>query len=168
MKRFFQLLGWGLLLGCCFGSCKTTPSIGAVSTPTQEAYLPAVLAGLDLGDTQAEVLKARPQAHRVNSLVETPYDSYAEDNIGTGYTTAYYDFERTPEHHLARLRLLHQNTETLQATLKAFDGTLQNNSQGIYRRILTDKTPVYAQVTNLQITFYLEGHAPQRIQAPDR
>lgn len=158
------LLLWASLsLMACQDTKTAADQTNTTSTTTNAAddlYLPALLSGIQLSQVKAAVLGARPKANRVNTLVETPYESYTEELIPEGYTSAYYDFDRVEPQRLVRLRLLHSDAEALQQTIKAFGGTLTDSNTSIYSRTLSDKSTIYAHVKNREVMFYLKGHEP--------
>ncbi len=145
----------------CQNTKKATPSSENTSVATEnEAYLPSILAGIALGQPRSTTLGARPQANRVNTLIETPYESFTENSAFEDYTSIYYDFERVEPQKLVRLRLMHTNMDAVKASLEAFSGKLVDNNQAIYERTLNEDKTVLAKVTNRNITYYLKGHEP--------
>lgn len=160
----------GGLISCQDAKNTTTSATesAAITTPTNDYYLPSILSGTTLGQDGATVLKNRPQAVRVNTLVETPYERFTENSDFEDYTTIDYDFEHADPQRLVKIRLLHTNMDALRTTLKTFGGKLVDNNHAIYKRALSDQTSVFAQVTNRSILYYLKDHEPVLVPTKDR
>lgn len=140
-------------------SCQSTTKT-ATKTTTPESYFPALWSDIQLGHSKTAVLGARPNANRVNALVETTYESFTEDLPQEEYTSVYYDFSRTSPQQLVRMRLLHYNIAAFKESLNLFGGTLTDNANSIYTRTLTDKSKVHIQTINTKIIYFLPNHQP--------
>lgn len=156
-----------IVLWCSVSSCQDAKNTAQTTTETTETvvsedkpYLPSVLSGTQLGQPRTAVLAARPKANRVNTLVETPYESFTENSALEDYTSIYYDFERVEPQNLVRLRLMHTNMDALKASIEIFGGKLVDNNQAIYERVLNEQSTVRAKVTNRTILYYLKEHEP--------
>lgn len=131
------------------------------TTANSKDYLPAFLKGVELGQPQATVLKLRPAAHVVNTLVATPWQQFTEDIELEDYTSVYYDFEKTGEKQLVAITILHKDQSNTTATFENFGGKISaDNPNGRTRQGATEEK-IYASQKGRKVTFYLPIAAPE-------
>lgn len=124
-------------------------------------YLPTFLKDIQLGQDQATVLKLRPAAHVVNTLVETPYQQFTEDIELEDYTSVYYDFEKTGEKRLVAISILHKDEESTAATFENFGGEVSKDNPNGRTRSGEGEEKIYATQKGRKVKFYLSSATPK-------
>ena len=131
------------------------------NTASSKDYLPAFLKEVELGQTQATVLKLRPAAHVVNTLVATPWQQFTEDIPLENYNSVYYDFEKAGERQLVAITILHKDESSTAATFENFGGKISADNPNGRTRQGTAEEKIYASQKGRKVTFYLPIAAPE-------
>ncbi len=153
-----------LVLVLAFSAC----SRKAAPPNEENIYLPTFLKDIQLGQTQQEVLKIRPQAYVVNTTTTTQWEQFTEDLEGNGMTSAYYDFEKAGKKCLVSIALLHRDEGSAEATFKSFGGQVVSNNLYERERTGEDDAKIYASKKGRRVTFFLPAARQKSIPSANQ
>lgn len=119
----------------------------------EQAYLPTFLKEVQLGQSQATVLKTRPNAYVVNTITATTWEEYTEDVDIENYTSVYYSFDKTGDKPLVSIALLHKDEGSAAATFKNFGG--EATAENLNERMRTGDQSIHASKKGRRVLIYL-------------